>query len=471
VADLVADTRAARALGSALRRVGYTEDALTDALGDEAYDTGPDEVPVQDRRLADGKLATAIRLLFLQLPAATADVERALGRPAVEALAAVGLATVGDDVRASARIVPVGATLLASDGFSQDVDDPPDYVASYTPTARICDLLTPRPRIARALDVGTGSGIHAILAARHSEHVVATDVNPRALTYTEINAALNGLANVECRSGSLFDPANGERFGLITCNAPYVVSPERRWTYRDTELHGDETSARVIAGAAEHLDDGGYATLGVSWVAADPDEPDERVADWVRASGCDAWVLPAYGADPLDHASGWNSHLAPFRGDYERTIDSWREYLASLDAEWISEGIVVLHRRDGGRGGVRFDEIDEDDLDVAGDQVVRAFANRELLGQLRGDELLDERPRRTMEIRVETDLRGRRVATGVRLLGGTSSELAAPDGSAELMRLLDGKTKLRTALRTSGVAKRPGVRLVRELLELGALAV
>ena len=84
----------------------------------------------------------------------------------------------------------------------------------------------------RALDVGTGSGVQALLAARHARRVVATDVNKRALLYAELNAALNGLENIEFRRGSLFEPAGGEYFDLVTCNAPYVVSPENRWAYR-----------------------------------------------------------------------------------------------------------------------------------------------------------------------------------------------------------------------------------------------
>jgi methylase of polypeptide subunit release factors len=390
----------------------------------------------------------------------------------VDALETTGLAQVTHDVVPTSRIVPVVSTLLASDGFSRDVEDPPDYVASYTPTAKLCDLLTPRPRVRRALDIGTGSGIHAILAAYHADQVVATDVNPRALAYTQLNAALNGVSNVACRTGSLFDPVEGELFDVITCNAPYVVSPERRWTYRDTDLHGDETSARVVAGAAEHLAPGGFATLGVSWVAPDEEEADDHVRAWVDATGCDAWILPAYGADPLAHAGGWNSHLASSPRTYERVIDEWAEYLTSLDAGWISEGIVVLHRReDSGRRTIRVDEVDEDELEAAGDQIVRAFANRELLERLRGDELLDERPRRVMELRVEIDLHGRRAETSLRLLGGTFSELPAPDGAHELLQQLDGKTTLRAALRESQVAERAGLQLVRELLELGALSV
>jgi len=77
--------------------------------------------------------------------------------------------------------------------------------------------------------------------------VVATDVNQRALAFTAINAALNGLDNVETRLGSLFEPVKGETFDLITCNAPYVVSPEDRWQYRDAAgFEADQLSQTVV---------------------------------------------------------------------------------------------------------------------------------------------------------------------------------------------------------------------------------
>src|SRR5581483_8369941 len=97
--------------------------------------------------------------------------------------------------------------------------DPPGWVGSFSPTAYWLASLTPRRRVARALDVGTGNGAQALLAARHSGHVVATNVTERALAFTRTNAALNGIENVETRAGSLFEPVAGETFDLITCNA------------------------------------------------------------------------------------------------------------------------------------------------------------------------------------------------------------------------------------------------------------
>ena len=215
----VADTDAAKTLGFALRAVGYSEASVEELLGEDAYSGDEQDAPAEERRLPDGRLATVMRIFFLQRPVPVTEAVEALGRSGVEALEATGLAVVGEEVVPRVRILPIGRLLVAADGYARG-DDPADYVAVYTPTSRLLDSLTPRPRVRRALDVATGSGIHALLAAGHADHVIATDVNERALAFTKLNAALNGLTNVECRHGSLFEPVDGETFDLITCNSP-----------------------------------------------------------------------------------------------------------------------------------------------------------------------------------------------------------------------------------------------------------
>ena len=196
-------------------------------------------------------------------------------------------------------------------------------------------------------------------------------MNDRALAFTKLNAALNGLTNVECRHGSLFEPVDGETFDLITCNSPYVVSPERRWVYRDAGFNADELSERVVGEAAAHLAEGGFATMLVSWLAEDEDEPDERAIEWAQRTGCDSWILSTWDADPLTHATTWNSHLD---GDeLEQALDEWTAYFDELGVEWISEGAVLLHKRPGG-GEARVDSIEADDVDTADEQIRRAFA-------------------------------------------------------------------------------------------------
>jgi methylase of polypeptide subunit release factors len=483
----VPDRAAANELGAALRDVGYSDNALEKFLGEGAYTIERAQAPIDARRLPDSPVGMAIRLLFLQLPVPRAGAVQELGERLVGALEATGLARVDSQVDPRARILPVGSTLLASDGYSLDGDDPPDYVATYTPTARVLDSLTPRPHVERALDVGTGSGIHALLAAQHADHVIATDVNPRAVAYTQLNAALNDLTNVECRQGSLFEPVEGERFDLITCNAPYVVSPERRWAYRDSGFEEDEVSARVVRAASEHLKLGGYAAMLVSWLANDEDAPDERVRAWVEATRCSGWILPTQGADVLDHAAEWNSHLAGDPAAFARAVDEWAEYFDRLGVRWISEGAVLLHRARGERS-IRIDPIDEEDLDEAGDQVQRAFAGRSLLLKLATwGPLLESRVEVAMPLRLERELEpraARAVDTEGRVDLADGIKLAA-DASAdaqEAIASLDGGLTLRRVLETTGDRlalsdeefdewEDEVVDLVILLIELGALQV
>ncbi len=451
---------AAGTLGDALRTCGYGDTAIDELLGDDAYETVLDDVPALERRLPRTPLAAVVRVLFLELPVPEPALEEALGPEGVAALAALGLAELGADVTPRLRVSPVGDLLIASDVLSSDPSsDPEDYVATYTPTSRICDFLTPRPRVERALDVGTGNGVHALLAARHAAHVVATDVNERALAFTAINAALNGLTNVECRRGSMFDPVEGERFGLITCNAPFVISPERRWAYRDGWLEGDEISAEAVLGAAGHLEEHGFATLCVSWLGRNEDEPDEHVLDWVERTGCSAWILTLDEAPPLEHAARWNAHLVGDADAYAGALERWTSYVAGLGAGWVTEGAVILYRG-AADPAVRIDEVDPDELEVADEQIRRAFGARARLAALRDGELRRQTLRAVASLRAEIELApDREPHAVVRLDEGTHPALDASPRAAEQVVGLDG----------GGRIGREAAELARELLEVGAL--
>src|SRR2546423_4834218 len=81
----------------------------------------------------------------------------------------------------------------------------------------------PLARGARVLDLGSGSGVLAVAAARKMAEVTAVDVSRRAVTTTWLNARLNGVS-VRAARGDLFAPVRGERFALIVSNPPYLPS-------------------------------------------------------------------------------------------------------------------------------------------------------------------------------------------------------------------------------------------------------
>lgn len=76
----------------------------------------------------------------------------------------------------------------------------------------------------RIVDLGTGSGIVAIVLARRcpSANVTATDISAAALDLARANAARHGAA-VRFLEGDWYAPLAGERFDLIVSNPPYVA--------------------------------------------------------------------------------------------------------------------------------------------------------------------------------------------------------------------------------------------------------
>ncbi len=73
-----------------------------------------------------------------------------------------------------------------------------------------------------AYDIGTGTGLLAILLAQRGiEQIIATDLNPRALTCAEDNFARQELANVQLQQVDLF-PLDAPLANIIVCNPPWI---------------------------------------------------------------------------------------------------------------------------------------------------------------------------------------------------------------------------------------------------------
>jgi methylase of polypeptide subunit release factors len=113
------------------------------------------------------------------------------------------------------------------------------------------------------LDLGTGSGVCAIFAARHARHVVAVDINRAAVRCATINAALNGLGErIECRHGDLFTPLAGQRFDTVFFNPPFIFGVPA--SERDAAWRSIDVASRFAAGLDAHLAPQGRAYLLLS---------------------------------------------------------------------------------------------------------------------------------------------------------------------------------------------------------------
>ncbi len=122
-------------------------------------------------------------------------------------------------------------------------------------------------RMSRVLEIGTGTGIIAIIAAKRARRVIATDINHHALKCAVKNIISNKAFNVELREGNLFEPVINEKFDLILFNTPYLPSSSEEkvddklnaaW---DGGINGREVIDRFIRDIKDHLNPGGCVQL------------------------------------------------------------------------------------------------------------------------------------------------------------------------------------------------------------------
>ncbi|MBN2013793.1 MAG: methyltransferase [Candidatus Altiarchaeota archaeon] len=117
----------------------------------------------------------------------------------------------------------------------------------------------------RVLDMGTGTGLLALVAAENAEYVLGVDVNPVAVGLALENAVLNGVTNVGFKVSDLFSGIR-ERFDLIVFNPPYLPVDEddtlgMAWS---GGLDGLSVVKRFIGSAPKYLSRDGVMMLLVS---------------------------------------------------------------------------------------------------------------------------------------------------------------------------------------------------------------
>jgi release factor glutamine methyltransferase len=101
----------------------------------------------------------------------------------------------------------------------------------------------------RILDIGTGSGILGIVAAKKANEVVVIDINPYAICCAKENAIINGVrANMAFILGSLFAPFDdGAKFDVILFNAPYLpTESDEEITLLSSAWQGGKTGRDLI---------------------------------------------------------------------------------------------------------------------------------------------------------------------------------------------------------------------------------
>lgn len=319
---------------SVLAEAGFDEDAVRATIGSVPI---PAAAPLRARRIREPR-AALVRLFVLgeDVPAAELPID-------LEPLEAAGLARRdGDSVCPLVRVTPYAGMVFAHD---EAAGADSDFVTGINNATRTLAALTVRQDVERALDLGTGCGVQALLATRHAQQVVATDVNVRALQYAKLNCHLNSRP-IDLRAGNLFEPLADESFDLIVSNPPYVISPDTDYVFRDSGLRRDLLCREVVRGAAERLRPGGYATILCNWICDAAEASWKPLVEWVEGTGCDALLLTHEPIDPLTYATRWNEPRAKDPQAFSAAVDRWLAYYDDERVAAIGFGSIVLRNGD-----------------------------------------------------------------------------------------------------------------------------
>ena len=181
--------------------------------------------------------------------------------------------------------------------------------------------------VERALDVGTGYGIQALLAASHADQVVATDVTERALAFAALNCALNGSRTSSCGRAASSSRSRASR-STRRLKPAVRISPESGLVFRDSGLGGDRVSVDLVRCRSRRCwRTAASRSVMVSWIQPPGTTRPLRPAPGSRAPGAHAWILhTTYRRPAPAPPAALETANAPSPAEYTERIERWLEY-------------------------------------------------------------------------------------------------------------------------------------------------
>ena len=476
----------ATSLRADLSESGWGVEAVTTLLGEAADAALRREIRLPALRSVRASLAAGTdsspvavltALFMLGEPVLATALDAALPRTGAAGAAVIGLVGEPDEagyVRARVDLRPHEAVDDAGEirwWVASDLGElvtgralAPDHVLGIGGAGLTLAGLTPRTRVRNALDLGCGCGIQTLYLLRHAEHVVATDVSERALSFTAFNAALAGVCvtgdpdagsgggggRLELLRGSLLEPVAGRRFDLIASNPPFVLTPPAvreaglpLMEYRDA---GGPILPVLVAGLREHLEPGAAAVMLGNWEHRGADSWREAVATWIP-EGLDGWVIEREVQDPVEYATMWlrdgGLTLERDAEGFDAALGAWIDDFEVRGVQGVGFGYLIVHRPLRPRDPWRLlEEVTTSGQGVLGHHVAEVLEVRERLAGLDDDAVADLRPVLAPDVTEERHLIPGAAEPTVILLrqgGGLGRTIRASTVVAALAGVADGE--------------------------------
>lgn len=372
-----------RAFGKRLATIGLTTHLVQPIV------TAVEPLPPQLRkpartwhlRNARGLAATAMRMLMFQDPVPLSDARSAMGE-LFDSLLRAGLLEQrpGDTIVSPFVLALVDDLYVLSDELSRGGEAVMGFGET---TIALCVAALPDRVLDHVLDLGCGSGTCALVLAHRAKKVIGTDINPRAIALSQINAVINGIPNVEFRLGSLFEPVKGETFDLIVSQPPFVPRPAeaKGATFLYGGAHGDELALEVCHGVGNHLAANGRAVFIVEWPIYGDLTPEQRIRRTLGDAPMDVLLLHTPGTSVDEHATYYAAGIHPGLDEsFERDVLERRQHLESLGIRKLHMSFTILQSADESKPFTQSISVEPlHKIRVSNDRVNKIFAARKLL--------------------------------------------------------------------------------------------
>lgn len=370
----VADPVALAALRQDFDAGKFTADNVAQLLGPTAAAALDREQHVAARRVLaqplaeENPLAGLISCFILADPISRDFAETIFDNLTLAGAVALNIVEITDDQRVVATVDisayatdHAGDLWVVSDQTALQLGQPlpADHILGVGKASVTLVEITPRTKIATALDIGTGCGIQAMYLLTHAEHVTITDVSQRALDFAVVNIMLNApqldvdpqrlTDRVTVLAGNMLEPVDGQQFDLVATNPPFVIAPSQAattHTYRETGQTGDQLVHELISTIDTVLAPGGQAVMLANWEMFGHGDWSERLATW-PAETMDLWAIQRSSSDPAQYAEIWLQDSSEHfdRPTYTAAYDRYLDDFETRGVTQIGFGWLWLRKR------------------------------------------------------------------------------------------------------------------------------
>jgi len=466
---------------------GYTEETLRKHLGAPELPSRNlrNEPRLLDRISEPTLLNVLLRWFWMGRPQTTAQIANLVPGDFLSLLLKSGLLKAqGDQLTAMAMVLPWGGFLVASDHPVAIERAESEMVLWPNPTSKFLARFSIRRPSRATLDLGTGSGILSLGAAKFSDTVVGTDLNQRAVSFAAFNARLNGVENIEVLCGDLFAPVANRRFDLILSNPPFFITPQLGYMFCDNPMELDGLCRRLVKEAPAYLNEDGYMQMLCEWAQVSGQPWEERITEWLDGTGCDAWVMKGLTQDPGEYAQHRIRETFSNPDEDAKLYEGYMSYYRARRVEAIHDGLIVLRRR-AGANWVQIEEVPKTPNGDLGDMILSTFAAHDFLSKMQDDEsLLVVKPRLSDHARLEQICKqagGRWAGESItlRLISGFPFHLSLQPLVAEFLATCDGTRTAGQAIDEFAVladaplddVRRECLAMIRKLIDRGFMIV